>query len=266
MPELRLGTASWSAESWSGVFYPHGLPASEYLAFYAQHFDTVEVDATFYRAPTARTVDGWKAKTPDGFLFAVTVPQSVTHDACLVNCAAELAEFLSVMKRLGGKLGPVLFQFPYFKKTRFDGPEPFMRRLEPVLDTLPEGQYAVEVRNKSWLQPPFLDMLHERNVALALIDHPWMPTAARYGQIPGIVTADFLYVRWLGDRYGIEDITTKWDRLVIDRRRETTEWVRLLRELNQRVARTYTYYNNHYAGFAVASAHLFMSLWEQPDA
>src|SRR5436305_10999845 len=101
MGELRLGTASWTAASWAGVFYPPGMPASEYLSFYAREFDTVEVDSTWYRPPSPRVVDGWRARTPEGFLFSVKVPQAITHEACLVGCEAETAEFLSTMERLG---------------------------------------------------------------------------------------------------------------------------------------------------------------------
>ena len=83
--ELWLGTASWSAASWEGVFYPPGTPPGDYLVEYSRHFRTVEVDATFYRIPPASTVEGWYAKTPPGFLFAAKVPQVITHEKVLLE-------------------------------------------------------------------------------------------------------------------------------------------------------------------------------------
>src|SRR5262245_43817591 len=104
---LYLGTSSWTAPSWSGVFYPRRLLASEYLTVYARHFSSVEIDATWYRTPDARTVDGWNARTPEGFVFAAKAPQVITHEKILVDCDHDLAEFITVMQRLGPKLGPI---------------------------------------------------------------------------------------------------------------------------------------------------------------
>jgi uncharacterized protein YecE (DUF72 family) len=260
---LLLGTSSWTAPSWEGPFYPKGTPASEYLRIYAKRFNTVEIDSTWYRTPSPRTVDGWNSKTPPGFVFVAKVPQSITHEKILLDCDAEVEEFLGVMGRLGRKLGPVLFQFPYFRRDVFNGADAFLERLVRFLATLPTGpRYAVEVRNRGWVAPPLLDLLRRHQIALALIDHPWMPRPSDYARIPGIVTTDFLYVRWLGDRHGIEEITTAWDRLILDRTREMEEWANVLRGMNKRADRIYAYYNNHYAGCGYQSAQLFLDLWQ----
>src|SRR5882757_1036247 len=103
-PPILLGTSSFTAAGWQGSFYPKGLRAPDYLAFYAEHFPTVEVDSTFYACPSARTVANWEARTPEGFIFSVKVPQAITHDKVLVGCDAELEEFLQTMARLGPKL------------------------------------------------------------------------------------------------------------------------------------------------------------------
>jgi uncharacterized protein YecE (DUF72 family) len=264
--ELYLGTSSWTAPSWEGVFYPPGTPPSRYLSEYARHFRTVEVDATFYRIPSPSTVDGWYTRTPPGFLFAAKVPQSITHEKVLAGCEEELREFLAVMDRLGEKLGPLLFQFKYFKRTEMPGVEAFLERLEPFVAALPSGyHFALEIRNRNWLVPPLLDTLRRRNVALAWIDHPWMPTAVEYRRRPELVTADFAYIRWLGDRYKIEEITTDWNRLILDRTRETEAWIETMRTLLPQVQRVHGYYNNHYAGYGVGSARLFQRLWEGTD-
>lgn len=209
-------------------------------------------------------MDGWNARTPAGFLFAAKAPQSITHEKVLVDCEAEVEEFLGVMGRLGPKLGPVLFQFPYFRRDVFPSADAFLKRLARFLAELPaRPRYAVEVRNKSWVAPPLLDLLRQHRVALALIDHPWMPRPSAYARIAGIVTTDFLYVRWLGDRHGIEEMTTTWHRLILDRTREMEEWAAVLRGMNKRADRIYAYYNNHYAGCGYQSAQLFLDLWQK---
>ncbi len=120
---------------------------ADYLAHYASHFDTVEIDATFYRTPTERMVDGWRDKTPPGFLFAAKVPQVITHEKILEGCGDELVAFLKVMARLGEKLGPLLFQFRYFNKAKFPDAKPFIDQLERFLPALPrEMRIVVEVR------------------------------------------------------------------------------------------------------------------------
>jgi uncharacterized protein YecE (DUF72 family) len=263
MSELRVGTSSWTAPSWEGVFYPRGLPAGEWLGYYAGEFDTVEVDATWYRTPAPRVVGGWRARTPAGFRFAVKAPQTITHEQVLVDCEPAVSEFLSSMERLEEKMGAVLFQFPYFRKAEFSGVEPFLARLRPFLAALPAGfRYAVEVRNKSWLAPPLLETLRERGVALALIDHPWMPRPAAWARLHGVVTADFLYVRLLGDRHGIEALTQTWDRLVLDRTRDLAAWRDALRELTRGIERAHVYVNNHFAGCGFQTARQLLHLWQ----
>jgi uncharacterized protein YecE (DUF72 family) len=264
IPNLRLGTSSWSSEDWVGVFYPPGTPPADFLCEYAKHFDTVEVDSTFYRTPSPSMVKNWRARTPPGFLFAAKVRRSITHDKVMEDCDAELKEFLRVMDLLGDKLGPLLFQFPYFNKQAFARGEDFMVRLEAFLKRLPSGySYALEIRNKGWLNELLLDLLRNRQVALALIDHPWMPPIPQLAAKQDVVTAGFTYIRWLGDRKGIEERTKHWDRIIIDRQREMEMWIPAIRQLLKRGIRILGYFNNHYAGFAPGSLRLFHEVWEQ---
>jgi len=102
---ILLGTSSFTASGWKGSFYPRGMKPSDCLQFYAERFHTVEVDSTFYACPTASTVQNWNARSPDGFVFSVKVPQIITHDKVLVDCDAEFSEFLETMDILGSKLG-----------------------------------------------------------------------------------------------------------------------------------------------------------------
>jgi uncharacterized protein YecE (DUF72 family) len=114
----------------------------------------VEVDSTFYTCPTARTVQSWDARTPEGFTFSVKVPQTVTHDKVLVDCDAELKEFLNTMDILGDKLGPIVFQFPFFDKWKIKDRHAFTDRPIPFLKKLPTGhKFAVEIRKRNGSTP-----------------------------------------------------------------------------------------------------------------
>lgn len=239
------------------------MKSSDYLSYYTQHFDTVEVDSTFYRIPSTTTTRNWYAKTPEGFLFAAKVPQTITHENVLVNCEGELKKFLSAMDPLGEKLGPLLFQFPYFNKRAFGSVDGFLARLEPFLKQLPRGyRYAVEVRNKNWLRPQLLDLLRQHHVALGLIDHPWMPRPSELLVRTDPITADFTFIRWLGDRKGIEEQTKVWNKAIVDRRRDLKEWVDACRTFSRRKVMIFAFANNHYAGHAPATVRLFWELWE----
>lgn len=218
LPPIRLGTSAFTAAGWEGSFYPDGMKPADFLSYYATQFDTVEVDSTFYRAPAISTVKGWYEKTPRGFMFAAKVPQLITHEKVLQDCEVAFSEFLKIMDNLGEKLGPLLFQFGYFNKKAFHGVNDFLARLRPFLKTLPKGyKFAVEIRNKNWLVPQFVETLRERGVALALVDQSWMPRPAQWFERFDPITADFTYVRWLGDRKGIEERTKVWDRIIVDR-------------------------------------------------
>jgi uncharacterized protein YecE (DUF72 family) len=261
-PLIRIGASAFTAAGWPGTFYPDGLPEREYLSYYATQFDTVEVDSTFYRTPSLSTVRGWNEKTPKGFLFAAKVPQKITHEKVLVGADEDLSQFLKVMDALGEKLGPLLFQFPYFNKKAFLGVNDFLARLVPFLKKLPKGyRFAVEIRNKNWLVPQFLEGLRDRHVALALIDQAWMPRPAQWFERFDPITADFTYVRWLGDRKGIEELTKTWDHIIVDRRKELIEWVEVLKTVHKRKIQILAFANNHYSGYGPGTIEQFRKLW-----
>lgn len=262
-PGLRLGSSSWSAPSWEGAFYPAGMESSATLGFYARQFDTVEIDATFYRTPTAKMVEAWRDRTPPGFLFAAKVPQVITHEKILESCGEELGSFLRVMESLGDKLGPLLLQFRYFRKDEFPVPGPFLERLERFLPALPSGmRFAVEVRNKSFVTDRLLDLLRRYRVALVLLDHPWFYRVDQLLKKPGALTAEFCYVRWLGDRRAIEAKTTRWDALIVDRSKEMRGWIEALRPIVESRP-VVGYFNNHYAGYAIGSIRRFREMWAE---
>ena len=130
---ILLGTSSFTATGWQGSFYPKGLRPADYLSYYAQHFDTVEIDSTFYATPNVSVVRSWNAKAPEGFLFAAKVPQEITHKRVLKDCDRKFKVFLTTMKTLGEKLGPLLFQFGKFDKCAFKSLDDFLARLIPFL-------------------------------------------------------------------------------------------------------------------------------------
>jgi uncharacterized protein YecE (DUF72 family) len=239
------------------------MPERDYLSFYATEFDTVEVDSTFYRTPALTTVQAWYSKTPPGFVFAAKVPQVITHQKMLHDCDQELSEFLNVMDALGEKLGPLLLQFGYFNRAAFVGVNDFLALLVPFLKKLPKDhQFAVEIRNKTWLVPQFIEALRERGVALALIDQSWMMVRpAQWFEKFDPITADFTYVRLLGDRKVIETQTKVWDKVIVDRSGELAEWADVLGKVYQRNVQIYTYANNHYAGFGPGTVEMFRDLW-----
>jgi uncharacterized protein YecE (DUF72 family) len=264
MASLCIGTSAFTAAGWEGSFYPPGMKPADYLSFYATRFNSVEVDSTFYRTPSKATVQCWDKKTPHGFVFAAKIPRAITHETVLVDCDAEFKQFTDVMDILGEKLGPLLFQFGYFNKKVFVGVNDFLARLRPFLKKLPKDhKFAVEIRNKNWLVPQFVEALRERGVALALIDQSWMPRPSQWFEKFDPITADFTYVRWLGDRKGIEAQTKVWDKVIVDRRAELSEWAEILGKVHQRKIQIFAYANNHFAGHGPATVEMFQDLWRR---
>ncbi|HYL85431.1 MAG TPA: DUF72 domain-containing protein [Candidatus Angelobacter sp.] len=263
-PGLYLGTSAFTAAGWEGTFYPRGMQSRDFLSYYATQFPTVEVDSTFYGCPSPRTVTNWAARTPEDFLFSVKVPQVITHEKALVDCDSELQEFVKTMELLGTKLGPMVFQFPLFDRWQFPKQESFLAVLVPFLKKLPvDHKFVVEIRNKTWLDARFCGALREHHVALALTDTSFVPRPWELKEKFDPITADFAYVRWLGDRKGIEQITTTWDKTAVDRGQDLTNWVELFRQFVSRNLKVFAYANNHYAGNGPATVKLFLDLWKK---
>jgi uncharacterized protein YecE (DUF72 family) len=246
----------------------HAPQSRDFLSYYATQFATVEVDSTFYGCPSATTVNNWSARTPEDFIFSVKIPQVITHDKALVNCEAELEEFVKTMDILGPKLGPMVFQFPLFDRWEFPKQDSFLAVLAPFLKKLPaDHKFVIEIRNKTWLDARFADVLREHSVALALTDTSFMPRPWEMKEKFDLVTADFAYVRWLGDRKGIEKQTTTWDKVIVDRKSDLKKWVTVFKSLvsNTKVLKIFAFSNNHYAGHGPATAKLFWDLWNKRE-
>jgi len=264
LPGILLGTSAFTANGWEGSFNPPGMKSRDFLSYYATQFAMVEVDSTFYGCPSARTVNNWAARTPEDFFFSVKIPQVITHEKALVDCDSEFEEFVKTMDILGPKLGPMVFQFPKFERWKFARQESFVAVLVPFLKKLPtDHKFVIEIRNKTWLDARFADVLREHNVALALTDTSFVPRPWELKEKFDLITGDIVYVRLLGDRKGIEEVTKTWEKVVVDRTADIQDWVKLLRPIVRRGEKLFVYCNNHYAGHGPATVKLFWDLWNK---
>jgi uncharacterized protein YecE (DUF72 family) len=261
---LFLGTSAFTANGWSGSFYPAGMKPNEYLSFYASKFRTVEIDSTYYGTPSESTVAAWYAKTPEDFLFAAKVPQIITHEKVLADCDGEFGEFVDRMSGLREKLGPLLLQFPKFSKYEFKSSNEFIERLRTFLPKAPrQNRLVVEIRNPLWLNEKLLETLREHHVALALTDTSFMQRPWELKKPLDLITSDFAYVRWLGNRKQIETMTMSWDKTVVDRTDDLRHWVKLCRQIvaERKVKHLFLFGNNHYQGHGPDTIKTFWQLW-----
>ena len=183
--QIRIGTSGWLYPHWSGQFYPADLAGADRLPFYAERFSTVEVNSTFYRLPPVETVESWRAKTPDSFVFSCKISQYVSHRKKLKDPGLTLPPFLDRIRGLGPKLGPILVQLP----PRWRVNE---TRLAAFLDVLPvDLRFAIEFRDQTWWTDAVFDLLRRHNAAFCHFD-----LAAT--KSPQEQTADFVYFRMHG--------------------------------------------------------------------
>lgn len=272
---MRFGTSSFSSEDWVGPFYPTGTPPIDFLPLYAKRFDTVEIDSTYYALPKASIVARWNEVTPEYFLISAKFPRSIVHcGKSFKPDAREIMQpdvtyairdrFLETMSQLGKRLGPLLLQFPFFNRTQFPGPRLFVERLDRFLSDLPKDfKYAVEIRNKAWLTVEFAEILRSHDVALALVDHAWMPHGDEVMKQFDPITSDFVYIRLIGDRKGIEKITKTFDREVVDQTERMQRWAGLLFDLAAKGIPTLVYINNHFTGHAPAALERLRQIYQE---
>ena len=252
---ILIGTQGWNYTAWVGPFYPEGTRPADFLSLYAKAFPTVEVDSTFYAVPAAKVVRGWAQRTPAEFIFALKMPQEVTHERRLRDADDVVAQFLDAARELGDKLGPILVQMgPDFAPDELGALERFVRGLPKDL------RFAVEVRQHKWMRPDtlpdLLALLAEQGTALALSDGRWIPRETMT-ELAARPTADFHYVRWMGPNRDITD----YSHLQFDRSEEIRTWADVLRQAPG--ADVYGYFNNHFAGHSPANARELQALLGQ---
>ena len=240
-----LGTVGFGYKQWNGVFYPAGMKPDRYLSFYANYFNSVEIDSSFYGTPKAATVDKWARAVPADFKFCPKTPQQITHDSRLHGVADDMRHFAETMGRLGDKLGPILIQMP----PNFTAAE--QPTLLEFLDSLPTtNRYAVEFRHLSWENTTINDLLRERNICRVSADYVIMPKRLH-------ITTDFVYVRFLG-RHG--RYTTK-DKEMWDPTAELQKWHAQLGDFTGGV---FGYFNNDFSGYSPEACRKFKTIASLP--
>ena len=185
MGALRIGCSGWVYKDWKGPFYPPQVKDRDRLGYYATQFDTAEINASFYRLPTAAMVRGWAERAPDGFVFAWKVSRFITHNKKLKDCAEAVELVFGRMAPLGDREGPALVQLPP-QLRRNDA------RLAAFLSLLPrDRRHTVEFRHESWYAAEVFRILTEHDAALCISDHHAAPA-------PWELTASFAYIRGHG--------------------------------------------------------------------
>jgi uncharacterized protein YecE (DUF72 family) len=233
---VRIGCSGWSYQHWRGVFYPQSGASSRWLELYAQEFDTVEINATFYRLPAVKTVEGWARRTPDDFLFAVKASRYLTH----VKRLREIVEGLKRMDacveplRRASKLGPMLWQLPPYFHREDDV-------LHSALEALTPGRHAFEFRDPSWFEEDVYELLRRYGVALVVADRSPGPPS------PWVDTAGWSYLRFHSGRardgnYGA---------------RELRAWTT---RVSSQTGDVFAYFNNDWQGFAIDNARTLRGL------
>jgi len=237
MKPARVGCSGWMYDSWRGRLYPEREPKRRWLELYAEHFDTVEVNSTFYRLARREAVEGWVRQTPANFVFAVKASRYLTHVRRLREIGEGIRRFYEPLEPLleAGRLGPVLWQLP----------ENFHRddaRLEGLLDALPAGRHTVEFRHPSWFAPEVMALLRSRGVALTIGDHPSRPFQSHEA------TASWRFIRF---HYGSRGRGGNYSAA------EIGEWAgRIAGWLASE--EVYAYYNNDWNAYAPANARLLL--------
>jgi uncharacterized protein YecE (DUF72 family) len=231
--DIRIGTSGFHYKHWKGPFYPQKMPDAAMLDFYTRHFDTVELNNSFYRLPTAAAFECWRNATPENFLFAVKASRFITHNKKLKDPENAIDNLLPRAAHLGQKLGPVLFQLP--PKWRVN-PE----RLQSLLQILPRDiRYAFEFRELSWMTDEICTILRQANAAFCIYE------LAGY-RSPLSVTADFTYVRLHGPESGKYQGSYSEQQL--------SQWARQIECWAKQLKAIYFYFDNDQAGYAATNA------------
>ncbi len=243
---IRLGTSGFSYDDWVGQVYPADLPKGRWLPFYAELFDTVELNVTYYRVPDARTVRGWIDRTPESFLFSVKAHQGLTHERDVAGFEAFRSSVAPLAE--AGKLGCVLAQFPH----SFHPTEENRAYLPRLREGLPDLPVVVELRDARWVNEETFTQLEELKLGFCCVDEPrlagLMPPVAR-------TTGPLAYVRFHGRNaekwWEHEHAWERYDYQYADS--ELKDWAEKIEDLDEEVPLTLVYANNHYRGQSVGT-------------
>ena len=246
---ILIGTSGYSYDDWVGPVYPPDLPKNDWLAFYAREFRTCEINYTYYRLPSARTLAAMSAKTPADFIFTVKASQELTHGR--EDPAEAFAAFRAGVAPLveEGKLGCILAQFPFSFHATPENRD-YLRAFRERMEALPT---VIEFRNRAWLSDETFDLLHELELGYCCVDEPRLS-----GLLPpiAVATAPIAYVRFHGRNarkwWRHENAYERYDYTY--KEEELREWMPKIEHLNQESQTTFVFANNHWQGQAVGTA------------
>jgi uncharacterized protein YecE (DUF72 family) len=242
MVQTFVGTSGYCYDHWTeNVFYPAGLPQREYLEFYARHFDSVELNVSFYRLPKKETFVNWAKRTPRGFSFVVKGSRYITHIKRLKGIEESLRFFFAQISGLGNKLSAVLWQLPPGFKKDLSRLEGFLRNTRKIKRKL---RLIFEFRHPSWFAEDTYHLLRKRNICLCIAHSPHWPVARE-------VTADFVYLRFHGGQHLYGSNYTE---------EELREWADFARQILAGRKDLYAFFNNDACGYAVRNALRFREL------
>jgi uncharacterized protein YecE (DUF72 family) len=248
--KIRIGACAWIFDDWRGNFYPLDLPNSHWLQFYSRYLPTVEIDSTFYSAPSENTVRRWIDTIPASFRFACKLPRQVTHVCRLRDCNAELSAFVRAIEPLAAKLQVILIQLP----PSF-APKDGRQALRKFLDQLPRDfRFAIEFRHPGWHRPQIISLLEKHRICWVWADTSPLNerNLAPFEFLPR--TTDFLYLRLLGDYATKYDRDGKhvhrYEKLLWKREAALESWsLKIERHLGE-VRNVWAFAGNHFEGFA----------------
>lgn len=223
---IRTGTSGWYYDEWAGDFYPEGLPKREWLNFYSNHFNAVEVNASFYRLPTENMLKSWNRRGPEGFLYVLKGSRLITHRKRLKDIDQQLEKFISRISILKEKAGPVLWQLPGRIKRDDDLLKGFCSKLPD------EHRHVIEFRDGSWLADDVYDILKDHDIAYCIVDCPDLPSKME-------MTTDFAYIRFHGrDHWYSHDYSDQ----------ELGGWASRIKQLD--TDNVFCFFNNDQGGYA----------------
>jgi uncharacterized protein YecE (DUF72 family) len=230
--DIRIGTSGWYYDHWKELFYPAGLPKSKWFEHYAQHFDTVEINNTFYHLPKEQSLQRWHKLAPKGFLYAVKANRYITHIKKLKDTSEPLQRFFERIDILKRSLGPVLYQLPPSLHQDLD-------LLTSFIKLLPKKRPAVfEFRHESWYSDDTFDLLKKLKVGFCIHDMPGKES-------PRIVTSNIIYIRFHGTTGRYSGCYSK---------SALQNWAKWLKEQSKKAHGIYAYFNNDAHAHAIKNA------------
>lgn len=237
----HLGTSGWSYVGWRGRFYPEELSQKKWLAFYAQHFSTVEINMTFYRYPKTEILKGWLAKVPEEFKFTLKANRQITHLKRIKGVKSEVRYFYILAASLGHKLGCILFQLPPSLTIDLDLLEQFLKTLSP------KYKNVIEFRHQSWYKDEVYNLLKSYKVIFCTVSSTKVPKIV-------VETAETCYFRFHGLRGGYRYTYTE---------EELEKWAKVVK--STKAKECYIYFNNDYHAYATSNCKTLEKLLREQD-